>query len=100
MLLDLRELGLDGFGVDLDQEAHVIGADLAALGVDLSLRRDAADGRVDGLALALDAAEDPLEHPDVVAEPGPDEVPLVVLAEPVDEEDLRELRPLALRDLQ
>ena len=51
-----------------------------------------ADRRLHRLALAVAAAEDPLEHADVLAEAGPEEVALVVLAEPVDEEDLRQLR--------
>ena len=48
------------------------------------------------LALAVAAAEDPLEHARVLAEPGPQELAVVVLAEPVDVEDLRQLRAVAL----
>ena len=50
-----------------------------------------ADRRLDGLGLAGHALEHPLEHPAVLAEPGPQEAAVVVLAEPVDEEDLRQL---------
>ena len=56
-----------------------------------------ADRGLDGLRLAVAAAEDPLEHAAVLAEPGPDELAVVVLAEPVDVEDLRQLVGVALR---
>ncbi len=54
--------------------------------------RDEADRGLDGLDLAVAAAEDPLQHARVLAEPGPQELAVLVLAEPVDVEDLRELR--------
>ena len=63
--------------------------------------RHQADRRLDRLALAVAAAEDPLEHAAVLAEAGPEELAVVVLAEPVDEEDPRQLRRVASRaDLQ
>ncbi len=46
-----------------------------------------ADGALDGKAPAVNAVDDPFEHPHVVAESGPDELALGVLAEPVDAED-------------
>src|SRR5207249_3963643 len=43
------------------------------------------------LARSLDLLDDPLEHPAVVAEPGPQERAAVALAEPVHPEQLRKL---------
>ena len=60
-------------------------------------RRDEADRRLDALDLAVAAAEDPLQHAAVLAEAGPQELAVVVLAEPVDVEDLRQLRGVGLR---
>ena len=59
-----------------------------------------ADRRLVGLGLAVAAAEDPGQHARVLAEAGPQELAVVVLAEPVDVEDLRQLRAVALADLQ
>ena len=50
--------------------------------------------------LALAAVDDPLQHAQVVAEARPDEVPLVVRAEPVDVEDLRGLIAQLLAHLE
>ena len=59
------------------------------------------DRRVGRVRVVVAAAEDPLEHARVLAEPGPEEVAVVgVLAEPVDVEDLRQLRAVALADPQ
>ena len=52
------------------------------------------------LGLAVAAAEDPLEHARVLAEAGPQELAVVVLAEPVDVEDLRQLGAVAAADLR
>ena len=51
----------------------------------------AADRRVDRLGLAVDPLEDPLEDAAVLAEAGPQEAAVLVAAEPVDEEDPRQL---------
>ena len=53
--------------------------------------------RVHGLALAVTAAEDPLEHAAVLPEPGPEELAFAVLAKPVDVEDPRHPLPLGAR---
>src|SRR5206468_4902599 len=82
VLLHLRKLRLDGLRVHLEEELHVLRAQGGAIGVDLALSRHPADGRIHDLAPILRAAEDPLEDTDVVPESGPDEVALVVLAEP------------------
>ena len=90
----------DQVGVDAEQLAHRLGGDLEALGVDLALGRQQADRGLDRLGLAVAAAEDPLEHAAVLAEAGPEELAVGVFAEPVDVEDARQLRALALADLQ
>ena len=79
-------------GSTVSSSRHLLLGDVGALGVDLARRRDAADRGLDRLALAVAAPEDPLEDADVLAEAGPDELAVVVLAEPVDDEDLRQLR--------
>src|SRR3546814_10449443 len=49
---------------------------------------------------ARHATDDPLEHAAVVAEPGPEELAVVALAEPVDPVELGELGALALADVE
>ena len=61
--------------------------------------RHEADRRLDRLAVAVAAAEDPLQHARVLAEAGPQELAVLVLAEPVDVEDPRQLRAVALRPI-
>ena len=58
--------------------------------------RHVADRGLDRLGLALDALDDPLEHPAVLAEARPQEAAVVVAAEPVDVEDLRQLGGVVL----
>src|SRR3954451_12988531 len=52
--------------------------------------------RLDRLQFAVAAAEDPLEHAAVLAEPRPQELAVLALAEPVHAQDLRQLRPVVL----
>ena len=55
-----------------------------------------ADRGLDRLGLALHALDDPLEHPAVLAEAGPQEAAVLVATEPVDVEDARHLRGVVL----
>ena len=66
----------------------------------LPSRRQQPDRSFDGVGGALAAAEDPVEDTRVLAVAGPHELPVLVLAEPVDVEDPRQLRALALADRQ
>ena len=59
-----------------------------------------ANGGLRRVGLTEAALQDPLQHPQVVAEAGPDEVPLVVGAEPVDVEDPGGLVPQLLTHVQ
>ncbi len=59
-----------------------------------------ADRGLDGVRAARAALDDPRQHARVLAEPGPEELPVLVLAEPVDVEDLRQLRAVAPAELQ
>ena len=52
---------------------------------------DVADRGLDRVGLALDALDDPLQHPAVLTEARPQEAAVVVAAEPVDVEDPRQL---------
>src|SRR5207248_1778191 len=85
------ELVLDGQKV-----AHLTLRDVEAVGVERAGSGNEPDRRVHGLRLAVTATEDPLEHAAVLAEARPQELPVAVLAEPVDAEDLRELRLVVL----
>src|SRR5947209_15767628 len=102
VLVDLRELGDEGLGVDLEELGHGLLAHLEALGVDPAL----ADGRhepdpgLDRLRPALAAPEHPGEDTRVLSEARPHELPVLVLAEPVDVEDARELGALTPPDAQ
>src|SRR5262245_16489077 len=100
MLLDLGQLGGDGVVVDGDQLPHLLVREVEISEVDLPLCGHESDRCLDGLALALAAAEHPLEDADVLAEARPDEGAVLVLAEPVDEEDLRQPRSLAPAGLE
>ena len=80
--------------------SSALGGQVEAVGGDAVGRRDEPDRRLDRLALAVAAAEDPLQHARVLAEAGPQELAVVVLAEPVDVEDLRQLGAVAAADLQ
>src|SRR4051794_18949082 len=92
----LRQLLLDEVEVDRKQLLHRLLGDLQPLGVDLARGRQQPDRGLDRLALAVAAAEDPLEDAAVLAEAGPEELAVGVFTEPVDVEDARQLRPLAL----
>ena len=58
--------------------------DAGALQVDVLRLGLEADGGFSGSGLVEAALHNPLQHPQVVAEAGPDEVPFLVGAEPVD----------------
>ena len=62
-----------------------------AVDVERLRRRHVADRGLDGGGRALDALDDPLEDAAVLAEARPQEAAVVVAAEPVDVEDLRQL---------
>src|SRR3954452_19014096 len=96
VLAHLRELGLDRVLVDREQPLQGLGREVEPVDVQRALGRDASDRRVGRLGLAVAAAEDPLQDTGVLAEAGPQELALVVLAEPVDVEDLRQLVGVAL----
>ena len=61
-----------------------------------SLGRDVADRGLLGRSLAVDALDDPLQHPAVLAEARPQEAAVLVTTEPVDVEDARQLRGVVL----
>ena len=87
--------------MDREELVHLRSRDVQPIEVELTLRGDAAHGRVDSLGLAFDTAHDPLEDARVVPEAGPDVVAVLVLAEPVDLVDLRQfLRRGELTDLE
>src|ERR1700750_1124442 len=100
VLLHLGQLLLDLLEVDGEEIPHRLNGDVEPLGVDLALGRQQPDRGLDRLGFALAAAEDPCQHAAVLAEAGPEELALVVFAEPVDVEDARQLGTLAPAELQ
>lgn len=58
--------------------------------VDVVVARHPADGRLSGDAVPVGPGDDPLEHAQVFAEAGPEEIPVLVLAKPVHVEDARQ----------
>ena len=94
------ELGTDFFGLDGDDLLEVGFAEVQTFPTQVRvLRRRAKDVLGAVLGLAFDAVQHPLQHAHVVAEAGPDEVALVVGAEPVDVEDRQDLGALGLQPL-
>src|ERR1035437_2758744 len=69
----------------------LVGAKLQPLPVQIIELRHPAQRRLDGVGLSLAAPDDPTEDAHVFAESGPDELPLGILAEPVDLENVRRL---------
>ena len=93
--------GISGFHCSTstrEDPLELLVGDVEAVGVQRLDRRHAADRRVTRLGGVVTAAEHPLEHARILSETGPQEAArLEVLAEPVDVEDLRQLRAFALR---
>src|ERR1039458_4658536 len=87
VLLHLRQLRRPLLGIDLQELGHRLLAYVEAIGVDAALagRRDQPDRRLDGFGVADHAAEDPGQDARVLTEPGPHELPVLVLAEPVED---------------
>src|SRR3954451_16319868 len=98
MLLGLVELGARLVEIDLQGLRRALAVEGAELErVD---RGDVPQRRLVGLRPAVAAAEDPGQHARVLAEAGPQEPAVCVLAEPVDVEDLGQLRAVALGQTQ
>src|SRR5262245_3813743 len=95
-LLDERQLFAPSFRVDLEEAGHVGLGHVEPLEVDGVERGQHADGRVHRLAGAVAPLEYPLEHAAVVTEARPQKATVLATTEPVDEEDLRQLRAVAL----
>src|SRR4051794_2732748 len=91
VLLQLRQLLAQLIQIDLEEVLQAAVPELQAIRVDVLRSRHPADRAVEGVDVTVTAAEDPLEHAAVLAEAGPDEVAVGVLAEPVDEKDPRHL---------
>jgi hypothetical protein len=76
-------------GIDTQQALDLFAGNLQAVERERLRRRHEADRRFLRLGGAVDAVEHPLQHADVFAEAGPQELSVVVAAEPVDVEDMR-----------
>ena len=92
VVADRGELAAPAFGIDIEQRVERTVAEPQPLEVEVGLRGRLPIGVSTAPARAVAAADHPLEHAQVVAEARPQELAVVALAEPVDVEDLRQLR--------
>src|SRR3984957_6191212 len=90
-LFDQRELLTPLVGVDRQRAVHVGSVDVEPVKVEVVGGRNDADRRLPAARLVLDAVDNPLEHPAVLAEARPQELAALAAPEPVDEEHLRQL---------
>src|SRR5262249_48978591 len=81
-------------GSDREQLLHDLRRHRQLVGVEPAGRRQMADRGFDRRAPSLAALDHPLEHPQVLAEAGPQELAVRALPEPVDVEDPRRLAKL------
>ena len=95
VLAELGQLGPPLVDVHAQQLGHVLIGDVQPVGVDALAAdgRDHADRGLAACAVARAAGEHPREHARVLAVAGPQEAAVLVLAEPVDVEDLRQHGP-------
>src|SRR6185312_4603683 len=91
-LLDQRDLLAPLLGVHRQRGVDVVSVDVEPLEVEVLGGGHDADRRGLAVRLALDALDDPLEHPAVLAEARPQKAAVLAATEPVDEEHLRHLR--------
>src|SRR6185437_10665086 len=82
--------------INLLQLIEGLSGEIETLPVNVLKVRSPADGRLLAQGAAMDTVDDPLEHAHVLAEAGPEEFTLLVLAEPVDVEDTRRGGEIAL----
>jgi hypothetical protein len=75
--------------LDRHQLVEGVGGVVQPVPVEVVVARHPADGALDRVAAAAHALDDPLEHAHVLAEARPQELAVLVLAEPVDAEDAR-----------
>src|SRR5262245_58742183 len=80
VLADLLELLAQQVGVDGEQRLELLRVEVETGRVEVLGARDPAGRRLAGLGVAVEPAEHPLEHARVLAEPGPQELAVVVLA--------------------
>src|SRR6267143_378796 len=91
VLLDGADLRPPFPGIDREHGGEVVPVHVEALEVERLRGRDGADRGFGSTRPPGDPLADPGEHPAVLAVAGPEEAALGALAEPVHEEDLREL---------
>jgi len=82
---------LAGVPADRHQVVELVRREIEALPFDVLVPRHPAERALDGVAATVHSVDDPLQHPHVIAEAGPDELAVLVLTEPVDSEDLRRI---------
>src|SRR5262245_27322919 len=87
-LADVLGLLAPVFARHREEIAHHGVSHLEPAGVDAARGGQQPDGRLGSGGAILAARDDPLEHAQILAEAGPDEAAVLVLAEPVHVEDL------------
>ena len=97
VLADQRDLGLPLCSVNLEQLIKVSVGDLKAVEIESVSGGQESNGGVNGIAAASHSLKDPLEDSGILAVTGPEPLAVCVFAEPVDVENLWELRRVSAR---
>src|SRR4051812_8287428 len=87
------------FAVDRREPLQVVGAEIDPCKIEATVRRNEADGRLSSWRVALDSAQDPPQHANVLAEAGPEVFAGAGRSEPVHVKNLRGILE-ALPDVQ
>ncbi len=91
VFFDAREFGSPSTSFNAQKLTHGFGSESGAFGVDGIRGGKIANGRADGVALALAAFKDPLQNAHVITKPRPHKFSGLVLAEPVNVENFWKL---------
>src|SRR5882724_11338069 len=91
MLLDQRNFPKPSVEVDAKHLGNVFCRKVQALGIEIGRFGKPSDGRVNRVHLAVTTLEDPLQHAAVLAVSRPEELAVLIGAEPVDVENFRQL---------
>ena len=85
---DFLGLLIPNVAVDREQLVQLFAGDVQTGQIQTLRRGDVADGRLDRVRVASAPVQNPLDHSQVLAESGPQELAVLVLAEPIGVEDL------------
>src|SRR5277367_2675103 len=97
VLLDRRHFGQPALDVDAEQFLDIRGFDVQSGGVKISDLWNPPDRGFIGMDRVVAALKDTFQHPAVLPITGPEEFATLILAEPVDVENLRQFRSAGSR---